>query len=59
MEYIMSKPELFNLPCIFKFFDSSISDTKIGEILEKSSARDFRLILERMEKAYPEFVNVD
>lgn len=58
IEYIMSKPELFNLPCIFKFFDTSISDTKIGEILEKSSPRDFRVILERMEQAYPEFASV-
>lgn len=58
MEYIMSKPQLFNLSCTFKFFDTSINDTKIGEILEKSAVRDFRAILGRIEKIYPEFTSV-
>ena len=57
LKYLVSKPELFSLTCVLRFFDPEISETKIGEKLE-NVGKDYRRILKRMEKAYPEFKDV-
>ena len=59
MNYIISKPALFNAISVHKFFDSSIPDTKAGEIIEKYTLRNYEKIAERLEHLYPEYKNVN
>lgn len=54
INFVISKPKLHNLPCVNKFFDISIPDSKYSEIMEKNNKKDFIEVFERLKEFYPD-----
>ena len=57
LDYLVSRPDLFSLTSVLRFFDPAIPETKIGELLE-TVGKDYRRILKRLEKSYPQYKEV-
>lgn len=58
ISHIVGKPGLFNSPVVHKFFDSALPDTKVGEIIDKYSIKNYKLLSQRILELYPEFKDV-
>lgn len=58
MTFVVSKMRLFNSPVVHKFFDSALPDTKVGEIIDKYSIKNYKLLSQRILELYPEFKDV-
>ena len=58
INFVIERSDLFSSPVLHKFFDSALPDTKVGEIINKYSIKNYKLIAERMLELYPEFKDV-
>jgi len=55
--YVLSKPALFNSPVVDSFFDSMLPESKVGDIIKKYGSLNYRLLAQRMEELYPQYMN--
>ncbi len=56
---MISNISLFNLDGVWKFFDSNLEDTKVGEIISKLGKVDVVFVTNHLKKLYPKPFDID
>lgn len=56
LDFVLSKPLVFNSPVVDNFFDSMLPDTKAGEVILKYTLPNHAILAQRFAELYPQYV---
>lgn len=59
VNFIIQNQSLFECDAYWKFFDSNLTDTKIGQILQKMANNTYEYVEFTLKKKYPKLFEQD